>query len=150
MIDVSKMIDAIAHMSRMEFDMHAAARVLVRQGRCVGPATRQGRGTAKEICRQQEIPDSATEGSRPPRAIPSSPQSRRCSLSRKPQTALRKIWTRRWRFPSLDDLRHCCTALGADPCRCDCGQLRQSAVAVFSSDFVNSRAARGVRNCERN
>ncbi len=52
-------IDAIAHMSRMEFEMSAAARQPVREGRCVGPVTRQGRGTAKVTCRQQEIPGAA-------------------------------------------------------------------------------------------
>ena len=49
-------INAIAPMSRMEFDVGAAARLPARQGRCVGPVTRQGRGTAKVTCRQLEIP----------------------------------------------------------------------------------------------
>ena len=52
-------IDAIAHMFRMEFDMRAAARLPVRQGRCVGPVTRQGSGTAMVTCRQQEISGAA-------------------------------------------------------------------------------------------
>ena len=52
-------IDAIARMSRLAFDMRAAARLPVRHGRCVDSVTRQGSRTAKVAFHQHEFPGAA-------------------------------------------------------------------------------------------